>query len=191
MGKRRSKNIRPWHQGERLNPNISFVWKKSCNELDQQNYKFYNIKSFIVQTMLAVTHSIPHAHSCITQQDSLKKPLTKKLVVFCLVMLHTHYTRGQNYSKAFLNNTAKSSGICFTFCQSLLDVFYHDCKQQLPKISWFLGDSRKQRWFKMPLVGKRPLPKPNFFWFFFPAYRKNDILCIIFIWRERYHTSQD
>lgn len=38
-------------------------------------------------------------------------------------MLHIHYTRGQNYSKAFLNYVAKSSGICSTFCQPLLDVF--------------------------------------------------------------------
>lgn len=46
--------------------------EKSCNELDQQNYKLCNIKSFIVQKVLAVIHNIHHTHSCIKQQDSLK-----------------------------------------------------------------------------------------------------------------------
>lgn len=66
--------------------------EKSCNELDQQNYKLYNIKSFIVQKVLAVIHSIHHTHSCIKQQDSLKNIKQKIGGVFVL-LCHTSSTQ--------------------------------------------------------------------------------------------------
>lgn len=67
--------------------------EKSCNELDQQNYKLYNIKSFIVQKVLAVIHSIHHTHSCIKQQDSLKNIKQKIGGVLSCCVTHALHKR--------------------------------------------------------------------------------------------------
>lgn len=77
-----------------------------------------------------------------------------------LAMLHIHYTRGQTCSKAFWTMQQNPVG-CVSLSWSLLNVFAIWFETNYLKISWFLGNSRRQRWFKITLVGKLSLPKPN------------------------------
>lgn len=158
--------------------------KKSCNELDQQNYKLYNIKSFIVQRVLAVIHGIHHTHSCIMQQVSLKKHLTKNWWVFALLCYLTTTQEARITARIFEQcNKIQSGLVCFM--SITFKYFYHGCKQQLSKSSWFLGNSRKQRRFKMQLMGKQPLPKANC------IQEKWHFVHNTYTYRERDHTLQN